>query len=588
MRFSFGRFVLDEDGRTLLLDGRERSLQPLVFDLLVYLVRERDRVVPKDELLSRLWEGATVTDGSLQRAVSLLRSVLRDGGMEDAVQTFARRGYRFCEALQTEATAAALAPGKLEARRLADSGRWDLALAAFGAIPEKSVLSADDWEAWGTAAMCAGRPELSFEPLEHAVAAFEHENDRESAARVALLITNVRLEARELAVARGWHERARSFLRGLPEGKQHGLAEWLSSRLALFEGQLDECRARARVALEIAERIDDPDLNCLGLIYHGHILIAQGEVRRGLSLHDEAGAATLAGRVSPWVSGIVFCSVIWAYLHLGDHHRAGQWTDQFTRWCERHASYCYPALCRLHRGEILALRGELALAEEEVRRAREELTIAGPFCEGDACRVLGEILLSRGDLDGAELAFREAHRLGWNPQPGLSLLLSARGEPGVALKQLERALAQPTWTDGQRRGSMLAVLARIAAKSGQLERAKAALAELASAPELCASRAIAAELARAQAETARAEGDGVEAEHRLRQSVAAWLEIGAHVHAADVRLRLCELLLEADDAVAAELELGAAEAAFRQVQAEPLLDRCLALRQGMKGRGVRN
>src|SRR5690349_17729768 len=97
MRFSFGRFELDERARALRLDGVEQPVQPLVFDLLVYLVHHRERVVPKEELLNELWDGATVTDGSLQRAVSLLRGVLRDGGAEVVVQTFARRGYRFCQ-----------------------------------------------------------------------------------------------------------------------------------------------------------------------------------------------------------------------------------------------------------------------------------------------------------------------------------------------------------------------------------------------------------------------------------------------------------------------------------------------------------
>jgi ATP/maltotriose-dependent transcriptional regulator MalT len=307
-------------------------------------------------------------------------------------------------------------------------------------------------------------------------------------------------------------------------------------------------------------------------------LIAQGEVRRGLLLHDEAGAAALAGRVSPWVGGLVFCSVIWAYLHLGDHHRAGQWSDQFTRWCERHGAYCYPALCRLHRGEVLALRGELASAEVEVTRAREQLAVAGPFVEGDAWRVLGEIRLSRADLDGAEQAFREAYRLGWNPQPGLGLLFAARGEAESAVKQLERALAQPSWTDGQRRGLILAVLARVAAMHGMLERARSALAELAASPELCATQVATAQLAHAQGELAWAEGDSSKAEQALRASVGAWLQVGAPLQAADVRLRLCELLQEADPS-AAELELSAAEAAFRQVDAEPLLRRCQALRR---------
>ena len=156
MRFSFGRFELDERARALRLDGVERPLQPLVFDLLVYLVHHRERVVPKDELLTQLWDGATVTDGSLQRAVSLLRSVLRDGGMEQAVQTFARRGYRFCES--STADAAVPQSSKLAARELADAGYWERALTAYEDLGDTAALTAEDWETWATAALCAGRP----------------------------------------------------------------------------------------------------------------------------------------------------------------------------------------------------------------------------------------------------------------------------------------------------------------------------------------------------------------------------------------------------------------------------------------------
>jgi tetratricopeptide (TPR) repeat protein len=499
--------------------------------------------------------------------------------MEQAVQTFARRGYRFCETLQTLAQSSPPPDMALEASALASAGQWQRAIEAFEALPDKAALSADAWHAWGNAALCAGKPEQSISPLERALALFERAEQPQRAAHVALLLTNVKLEARELAIAKGFHQRALSYLRGLPENKEHALAEWLASRLALFEGQLDECRARARVAMEIADRVGDPDLHCLGLVYQGHIFIAQSEVRRGLTLHDEAGAAALAGQVSPWVGGIVFCSVIWAYLHLGDHHRAGQWTDQFTRWCERNACYCYPALCRLHRSEILAIRGELAHAEAEVRKAREQLASAGPFVEGDACRVLGEIQLSRGDLDGAEAAFREAHRLGWNPQPGLSLVLAARGEGAAAIKQLERALAEPTWTDGQRRGAMLAVLARVAAMNGELERAELALGELCAAPELSASHASAAELARAQGELSWARSEPTKAELALRASIAHWLEVSAPLHAAEVRLRLCQLLLDASDPISAELELGSAEAVYQQVSATSLVERCRTLRE---------
>ncbi len=93
-QFEFGPFVLDHDARALRLKGREMALQPRVFDLLVYLVTHRARVVSKDELLDNVWPGVIVTDGSLQRAISLLRATLREGGMDDAIKSFPRIGYR--------------------------------------------------------------------------------------------------------------------------------------------------------------------------------------------------------------------------------------------------------------------------------------------------------------------------------------------------------------------------------------------------------------------------------------------------------------------------------------------------------------
>ena len=63
----FGEFELDEERRELPLHGRERLLQPRVFDLLAYLVRRPERVVGKDELLEALWPEVTVTEGPYAR-----------------------------------------------------------------------------------------------------------------------------------------------------------------------------------------------------------------------------------------------------------------------------------------------------------------------------------------------------------------------------------------------------------------------------------------------------------------------------------------------------------------------------------------
>ena len=129
---------------------------------------------------------------------------------------------------------------------------------------------------------------------------------------------------------------------------------------------------------------------------------------------------------------------------------------------------------------------------------------------------------------------------------------------------------------------MLAVLARVAAMSGQLERATSALAELASEPQLSESHQSAAELARAQGELSWARGDLTAAEPALRASITHWLELRAPLHAAQVRVRLFDLLILAGDATAAELELSSAEAALKQASAAPLVAQCQRLRAGLR------
>ena len=82
--------------REIRLRGREIAVQPLVFELLLYLMRNPERVVGKEELLGALWPRSIVMDGALQRVVSLARRVLRQAGLPNAIRTYPRHGYRFC------------------------------------------------------------------------------------------------------------------------------------------------------------------------------------------------------------------------------------------------------------------------------------------------------------------------------------------------------------------------------------------------------------------------------------------------------------------------------------------------------------
>ncbi len=90
-----GPFELNSATRELLLRGQLVDLQPRVFDVIEFLALNHHRVVGKEELLNTLWPDVIVTDASLQRAVSLARTALRTGGLDEVIETRARHGYRF-------------------------------------------------------------------------------------------------------------------------------------------------------------------------------------------------------------------------------------------------------------------------------------------------------------------------------------------------------------------------------------------------------------------------------------------------------------------------------------------------------------
>jgi len=286
----------------------------------------------------------------------------------------------------------------------------------------------------------------------------------------------------------------------------------------------------------------------------------------------------IAGSVSAWAGGIVYCGIVAATRNRCDWHRAGQWTERFGRWCASAGMPAFPGTCRLHRAEVLSVRGDLHEAAREVEQLGALLARIAPWAEGDAYRVLGDILLVQGDLAAAEAAFRQAHRLGWEPQPGLARLQFARGRPDAAMRGLERALKQSNWVMRERRAQLLATLVRVALAAGEPQRARDALRELEEDPPSWSTPALAAMVDHARGELALAEGGRSEACALLRQALQQWLDIGAPVAAADVRVRLAEVLHADGDAEGAELELAAAEQVLDRFGAGALRTRCEALR----------
>ncbi|HEY9028195.1 MAG TPA: winged helix-turn-helix domain-containing protein [Burkholderiaceae bacterium] len=94
----FGRCEVRPASREVRVDGQIRQIQPRPFDLLVYLIEHRDRVLSMDELLDVIWGEQVVQPSSLTVAINRIRRVLGDARGE-IIRTHHRVGYRFVAAL---------------------------------------------------------------------------------------------------------------------------------------------------------------------------------------------------------------------------------------------------------------------------------------------------------------------------------------------------------------------------------------------------------------------------------------------------------------------------------------------------------
>jgi DNA-binding winged helix-turn-helix (wHTH) protein len=105
--YLFDDFVLDLDRRELRRDNTSIAVEPQVFDLLEYLIRHRERVVSRDELIGSIWGRRIVSESALNTRLSAVRSAIGDSGTEQRlIRTLPRKGVRFVGEVREEQDAA--------------------------------------------------------------------------------------------------------------------------------------------------------------------------------------------------------------------------------------------------------------------------------------------------------------------------------------------------------------------------------------------------------------------------------------------------------------------------------------------------
>ena len=466
------------------------------------------------------------------------------------------------------------------ARDAAAQGDWGTAFELFMKADADGLAGRADLPVFAEVAYAAGHLDVTIEAWERAYALSVEAGDTDAAAGAAVRVAmHLLFDSALMAPVRGWLARAERLLE---VGGGTPASAWLAAVRAyerMLSGDLPNARPWARRAIELGSK-HEPAACALGRVAEARLLILDGEVEQGLALLDEVGVATVSGDLDPLSIGVVYCELVCALQGLGQYDVAEEWTEAMERWCKTDALGSVRGRCRVHRAEILRLRGSCSEAETEALSACEELR---PYLRremGWPLSELGRIRFRRGDIEGAEEAFLAAHRAGWDPQPGLALVRLAQGDAAAAAASIRDALEHPTRvpfkerppdTDLQR-APLLEAQVEIEIAAGDVARARSAADELTRVAARFDSRALVAGAAHAHGRVRLAEGAPADAQGFCAEAARLWSEIGAPYEAALARAGFAEALRASGNDRRAALELEAARAVLDRIEAEPTAD----------------
>ena len=404
---------------------------------------------------------------------------------------------------------------------------WNDAYRWLSLADQTTHLETEDLELLAMSAYLIGRDDDYLSALERAHQGYLDAGEGVRAVRCAFWL-GLRLFFRgETGRATGWFARAQRLLKR----EQQDCAERGYLLLPVVEQQLaagdyEAAYKTAATAVEVGERRRDADLIACARHQQGRIRLQQGQVERGLALLDEVMVAVTGAELSSLVTGLMYCSVIQACQEVYAFGRAGEWTAALAQWCgEQPEMVAFTGVCRVHRAEIMQLHGDWQDAIEEAQRARERSQGVDQQSAAAASYQQAEVYRLRGEFAAAEETYRNAGRLGWDPQPGLALLRLAQGRTGAARAAISRVVS--TTTDRLQRAKLLSAHVEIMLATGDIQEASNACRELEDIAETFETDVLHAMAAQARGAMALAEGDTRAALGPLRRAVEVWRQIEA-------------------------------------------------------------
>ena len=462
------------------------------------------------------------------------------------------------------------------ARDAVSRGEWQQAYDLLIETDAQSPLSAPDLALLADMAYAAGHLDVTIAAWERAYGQSVRVGDRLAAAGAAVRVAmHLLFDTALMAPVRGWTQRVEQLLEGLDETPIHAWLAVVRNYERLLSGDFPAARQWARRAIDTGTKCA-PAAAAIGRVAEARSLILEGNVSQGLGLLNEAGVAAVSGELDPLFTGIVYCEVVCALQALAQYDLAEEWTEAMERWRQGQPVGSIHGRCRVHRAEILRLRGSCMEAEQEALLACEELR---PYLRrefGWPLTELGRIRLRRGDIQSAEAAFLAAHEAGWDPQPGLALVHLAQGDVGLAAASIRDALNRPGNVPSKevppntelRRAPLLEAQVEIEVAAGNLDAARAAAEQLSRIGASFESKALAASATLARGRVRLGEGDGASARREFEAAAQLWNEVGAPYETAMARMGIGEACRAEGNEALALLEFRAARTVFEQIGAK--------------------
>lgn len=452
------------------------------------------------------------------------------------------------------------------ARAALDAGDYELALSLLQDVdPSEEVLTLRADAAYG-----AGHFEAALNAREGLYSRQLGEGRVAAAALTAATIAmQLLVDTGLMAAVRGWVAKAEQLLDDEPVPASAVLAA-VRAYERLLSGDAAEASRQAQEAVALGSLHGVELAVVIGRIATARLMTMTGQVDAGMAILDEVAVDLMVGKHDAFLVGNMYCELVCAAQALLLIDRAREWTDVMEQWRHGSAFGAIHGRCRVHRAELLRISGPACAAEEEALAACAELRpwmrreFGWPLAE------LGNIRLRRGDLEGAEAAFLQAHDHAWPPQPGLALLRMEQGALDTAAQMVAAEIASPTMLPWKERPpiaelqtvAVLEAQVEIAHASGDVALASAAVERLRSIAERYPTRGVCAGVDLAAARAALLAGEPSEAVALASAAVSAWVDLGSRYDAAMARLVLGRAHSMAGNPEVARLEWQSARDEF--------------------------